>query len=89
MKAVEVNHLYKSYADVTAVHDLTFCVDPGEILGLIGPNGAGKSSTIKIILDFMKPDSGEVKLFGCFDYYSHYCFSNCVFLFLFFFSAGF
>jgi ABC-2 type transport system ATP-binding protein len=64
MKAVEVNHLCKSYADVTAVHDLTFCVDPGEILGLIGPNGAGKSSTIKIILDFMKPDSGEVKIFG-------------------------
>lgn len=64
MKAVEVNHLYKSYADVTAVHDLTFCIDPGEILGLIGPNGAGKSTTIKIILDFMKPDSGEVKIFG-------------------------
>jgi ABC-2 type transport system ATP-binding protein len=64
MKAVEVDHLHKSYADVTAVHDLTFCVDPGEILGLIGPNGAGKSSTIKIILDFMKPDSGEVKIFG-------------------------
>ena len=64
MKAVEVTHLYKSYADVTAVHDLTFCVDPGEILGLIGPNGAGKSSTIKIILDFMKPDSGVVKIFG-------------------------
>ena len=64
MKAVEVDHLHKSYADVTAVHDLTFCVDPGEILGLIGPNGAGKSSTIKIVLDFMKPDSGEVKIFG-------------------------
>jgi len=64
MTAVEVNHLYKSYADVTAVHDLTFSVEPGEILGLIGPNGAGKSSTIKIILDFMKPDSGEVKIFG-------------------------
>ena len=64
MKAIEVNHLCKSYADVTAVHDLTFCVDPGEILGLVGPNGAGKSSTIKIILDFMKPDSGEVKIFG-------------------------
>ena len=64
MKAIEVNHLYKSYADVTAVHDLTFSVEPGEILGLIGPNGAGKSSTIKIILDFMKPDSGDVKIFG-------------------------
>jgi ABC-2 type transport system ATP-binding protein len=64
MTAVEVNHLVKSYADVTAVNDLTFTVDPGEILGLIGPNGAGKSTTIKIILDFMKPDSGEVKIFG-------------------------
>jgi len=64
MTAVEVNHLYKSYADVTAVNDLTFSVDPGEILGLIGPNGAGKSSTIYTILDFMKPDSGVVKIFG-------------------------
>ena len=64
MKAVEVNHLYKTYADVIAVNDLTFSIDPGEILGLIGPNGAGKSTTIKIILDFMKPDSGEVKIFG-------------------------
>jgi ABC-2 type transport system ATP-binding protein len=64
MKAVEVNHLYKSYSGKRAVEDLSFSVDPGEILGLIGPNGAGKSSTIKIILDFMKPDSGEVKIFG-------------------------
>ncbi|MCJ7536504.1 MAG: ATP-binding cassette domain-containing protein, partial [Anaerolineales bacterium] len=64
MTAVEVSHLYKSYADVIAVNDLTFSVDPGEILGLIGPNGAGKSSTIRIILDFMKPDSGVVKIFG-------------------------
>ncbi len=64
MTSVAVHHLYKSYAGKTAVKDLTFSVDPGEILGLIGPNGAGKTSTIKIILDFMKPDSGEVKIFG-------------------------
>jgi len=64
MTAVAVHHLYKSYAGKTAVKDLTFSVNPGEILGLIGPNGAGKSSTIKIILDFMKPDSGEVEVFG-------------------------
>ena len=64
MKAVEVNHLYKSYTGKRAVEDLSFSVESGEILGLIGPNGAGKSSTIKIILDFMKPDSGEVKIFG-------------------------
>ena len=64
MKTVDVNQLCKSYAAVNAVNDLTFDVNPGEILGLIGPNGAGKSSTIKIILDFIKPDSGEVKIFG-------------------------
>jgi ABC-2 type transport system ATP-binding protein len=64
MNGVKVQHLYKSYSGKIAVKDLTFTVDPGEILGLIGPNGAGKSSTIKIILDFMKPDSGEVKIFG-------------------------
>ncbi len=64
MTAIAVHHLYKSYAGKSAVKDLTFSVNHGEILGLIGPNGAGKSSTIKIILDFMKPDSGEVKIFG-------------------------
>jgi ABC-2 type transport system ATP-binding protein len=64
MATVSVQHLYKSYNGVTAVKDVTFSVNPGEILGLIGPNGAGKSSTLKIILDFMKPDSGEVELFG-------------------------
>ena len=64
MTAVAVHHLYKSYGSVAAVKDLSFSVDPGEILGLIGPNGAGKSSTIKMILDFMKPDSGEVEIFG-------------------------
>jgi ABC-2 type transport system ATP-binding protein len=64
MTAVAVQHLYKSYADKIAVNDLSFSVEPGEILGLIGPNGAGKSTTIKVILDFMKPDSGEVQIFG-------------------------
>jgi len=63
MAVVEVRNLSKSYADVLAVDDLTFSVEPGEILGLIGPNGAGKSSAIKMILDFMKPDSGMVMIF--------------------------
>ena len=64
MDAVSVSHLYKSYDSLEAVKDVTFSVNPGEILGLIGPNGAGKSSTIKMILDFMKPDSGSVSIFG-------------------------
>jgi ABC-2 type transport system ATP-binding protein len=64
MTTVAVHHLYKSYNGKAAVKDLSFSVAPGEILGLIGPNGAGKSSTIKMILDFMRPDSGEVAIFG-------------------------
>jgi ABC-2 type transport system ATP-binding protein len=64
MKAVEINHLYKSYNGKPAVEDLTFSVKSGELLGLIGPNGAGKSTTIKILLDFMKTDSGEARIFG-------------------------
>lgn len=64
MTPIQVHHLYKSYVGKTAVKDLSFSANPGEILGLIGPNGAGKSTTIKILLDFMKPDSGEVKIFG-------------------------
>jgi ABC-2 type transport system ATP-binding protein len=64
MDIVSVSHLNKSYNGLEAVKDVTFSVNPGEILGLIGPNGAGKSTTIKIILDFMKPDSGKVRLFG-------------------------
>jgi ABC-2 type transport system ATP-binding protein len=63
MTTLSVQHLYKSYNGKAAVKDVTFTVSPGEILGLIGPNGAGKSSTIKMILDFMMPDSGNVKLF--------------------------
>ena len=64
MNIVKVKDLSKSYGKIPAVVDLSFTVEGGEILGLIGPNGAGKSSTIKIILDFMRPDSGEVEVFG-------------------------
>ncbi|MCP4147860.1 MAG: ATP-binding cassette domain-containing protein [bacterium] len=64
MNIVEINNLFKSYANKKAVNDLSFSVVRGEIMGLIGPNGAGKSTTIKTILDFIKPDSGEVAIFG-------------------------
>jgi ABC-2 type transport system ATP-binding protein len=64
MNAVEVSHLHKSYNGIPAVIDLSFSAKSGELLGLIGPNGAGKSTTIKIMLDFMKSDSGEVRLLG-------------------------
>ena len=64
MLAVEVNHIFKSYAEKTAVDDLSFSVAQGEIFGLIGPNGAGKTTTIRMMLDIIKPDSGEVTILG-------------------------
>lgn len=64
MSAVEVRHVTKSYADKAAVDDLSFSVNQGEIFGLIGPNGAGKTTMIRMMMDIIKPDSGEVKVFG-------------------------
>lgn len=64
MDSVSVEGLHKSYGDLQAVVDLSFTVGSGEILGVIGPNGAGKSTTIKMILGFLEPDSGEVRVLG-------------------------
>jgi ABC-2 type transport system ATP-binding protein len=64
MPTVEVSHIVKSYADKVAVDDLSFSVEPSEIFGLIGPNGAGKTSTIRMMMDIIKPDSGEITVFG-------------------------
>jgi ABC-2 type transport system ATP-binding protein len=46
------------------VHELSFTVRPGEVIGFLGPNGAGKSSTIKAIMGFVEPGAGEVRIFG-------------------------
>ena len=46
------------------VHDLSLSVSPGEVVGFLGPNGAGKSSTIKAIMGFVAPESGQVTVFG-------------------------
>jgi ABC-2 type transport system ATP-binding protein len=64
MPAIEVSHVRKAFADKTAVDNLSFTVERGEILGLIGPNGAGKTTTIRMVMDIIKPDSGEVRIFG-------------------------
>ena len=64
MPAVEVNHIAKSYADKAVVNDLAFSVNQGEIFGLVGPNGAGKTTTIRMFMDIIKPDSGDVTNIG-------------------------
>jgi ABC-2 type transport system ATP-binding protein len=46
------------------VHDLSFSVTPGEVVGFLGPNGAGKSTSIKAIMGFLVPEAGEISVFG-------------------------
>ena len=62
--ALEVNGVTKTYGSVRAVNDLSFTVGKGEIFGLLGPNGAGKTSTIRMILDIIKPNAGEISVLG-------------------------
>jgi len=64
---LSVDRLWAGYRkNAPAVRDLSFFIQPGEILGLIGPNGAGKSTTIKAILGLIEKSSGQVKLpFAC------------------------
>jgi ABC-2 type transport system ATP-binding protein len=64
MPAVEVNHICKTYTDKVAVNDLSFSVSQKEIFGLIGPNGAGKTTAIRMMMDIIKPDSGEISILG-------------------------
>ena len=64
MSLLEVRHLSKSFGGLQAVRDLSFVVDPGEIVALIGPNGAGKTTVFALISGFLEPDNGEVTFRG-------------------------
>ena len=59
-----VTTIRKQFGKAVAVHDLSFEVAEGEVLGIIGPNGAGKTTTIKMILGLLEPDEGMIRLFG-------------------------
>ena len=61
---IEVNGVTKLYGRFPAISNLTFKVEPGEILGFLGPNGAGKSTMMKIITGFIPPSSGDVRVAG-------------------------
>jgi ABC-2 type transport system ATP-binding protein len=62
--AIEVSHLVKAYAGVTAVNDISFTVPRGEIIGFLGPNGAGKSTTMRILTGYLPATSGHVSICG-------------------------
>jgi len=61
---IEVNHLSKNFGNFSAVNDLSFTVEEGDVYGFLGQNGAGKSTTIRMLLTLIKPTNGEIKLFG-------------------------
>jgi ABC-2 type transport system ATP-binding protein len=61
---LSVESLSKSFGALRAVHDVSFHVAPGEIVGLVGPNGAGKTTTINMVLGVLAPSSGRIEVDG-------------------------
>jgi ABC-2 type transport system ATP-binding protein len=61
---IEVEHLSKIYGSTPAITDVTFNVEPGEILGFLGPNGAGKTTTMRILAGYLPATKGTAKIAG-------------------------
>jgi len=62
--AIECSNVTKSYAEKTVLDDISYKINPGELVGLVGVNGAGKTTMIKSILDLTDINSGTINLFG-------------------------
>src|SRR5688572_25131621 len=61
---LELRGVRKAYGDFVAVQEVSMQVPEAAIFGLLGPNGAGKTTTIRMIMDIIAPDAGEVLFFG-------------------------
>lgn len=61
---IDVRHVAKAYNSHVAVDDLSFELYQGEIFAFLGPNGSGKTTTMRMILDILRPDGGEIAIFG-------------------------
>jgi ABC-2 type transport system ATP-binding protein len=61
---IEVKELTRYYGEIRAIHNVSFEVEKGEILGLLGPNAAGKTTTMKVLTCYMPPTSGDAKVAG-------------------------
>jgi ABC-2 type transport system ATP-binding protein len=64
LPAIDVQHIVKTFGDFTAVKDVSFSVEEGEIFGLLGPNGAGKSTIIRMLTTLLRPTSGIARVNG-------------------------
>lgn len=62
MQAIEISNVTKTFGQLTAVNNLTLSVPKGSIYGFIGPNGSGKTTTIRMIMNILYPDSGNIKI---------------------------
>ncbi len=61
---LQVTHVSKRFGEFVAVDDISFVINPGEILGVLGPNGAGKTTTIQMLLGLITPSAGSIHMFG-------------------------
>ena len=61
---LQAKNLSRNYGDVKAVEEVSFSVEPGEVVGLLGHNGAGKSTIMKMLTGFIEPSQGEVVVDG-------------------------
>jgi ABC-2 type transport system ATP-binding protein len=61
---IEVKGLQKNFGAFTAVKDVSFTVNKGDVFGFLGPNGAGKSTTMRCMLSLIKPNAGQINIFG-------------------------
>jgi len=64
MNIVELGGVTKTFGQTTAVADLSLAVPPGSIYGFIGPNGSGKTTTLRMIVNILRPDRGAIRVFG-------------------------
>lgn len=64
MSIISIRNLTKKFGDITAVADLNFSVEEGEVLGFLGPNGAGKTTTIRMLAGIVSPTSGNATVAG-------------------------
>ncbi|WP_338502588.1 ATP-binding cassette domain-containing protein [Sphingomonas kaistensis] len=62
--ALVLDRVTKKYGDFTAVDDLSFAVHPGEVFGFLGGNGAGKTTSLRMVLDIIRPTSGSISVLG-------------------------
>ena len=61
---IQVNHLRQQFGRVTALYDLSFKIERGEMIGLVGPSGAGKTTLLRVLATYMAPTSGTVIIGG-------------------------